>query len=43
MKQQVLTPCMQDADEANLCAKSLWIRSHFQHDGSAGPEQPGNK
>src|SRR6478609_3348737 len=25
--------------EANLCAQALWIRSHFQHAGSAGAEQ----
>jgi len=29
MKKQVLSPRVQDAEEADLCSQMFWIRSHL--------------
>jgi hypothetical protein len=42
MKQHVLSPCVQDAEEANL-AKMFWIRCDFDEGVGDGAEQQAAK
>jgi hypothetical protein len=39
MQEQVLSPRVQNADEANLRAQPFWIGRHFEHGVSAGAEK----
>ena len=43
MKQHVLSPCLQDAKEANLRAKMFRIRSDFNEGVGHGTEQQAAK
>ena len=39
MQEQVLSPRVQNADEANLRAQPFWVGRNFKHSVSAGAEK----
>lgn len=39
MVHQVLTPCVENAEKANLCAEMFWIGADLQESGGAGSKQ----